>query len=976
MKKVLVLLLIFITFQVLAVPQMAVEINPNPPANGEAVDVQISLSNAGTSTSGNLSVELVWPQYLNGYSANERQIGGGSCGNWTGSCDTGDILYWDTSDLGSLSPGQSQLIGVNSSVNGSPADGADIDFIIRLYENGSLRQTINQSITVESGSDLDLAVDPQTDPVAPGVNLVYNVAYGNHSSSQATNANLSFPLPVGASFVSATGSGVLNGSVVEWNLGTLPANSNGHQQVTLAIDGGLGDGEQLVIDSAELTATIDFLSQSVHGMATSHIKANETLQFSMEINPDPIEPGETFDIQLKLTNVGLTNENLTKLRFLCTNYMYSHGATWSGACYPGEFLTWSDVSLGILPPGESLTVSANSSVEPNTTSGRIIPFEAMLFVDGVWRNSISHSIAVNDNSGLDLAVDPQSDPVTHGENLIYNLTYGNHSSSQATNANLSFPLPVGASFVSATGSGVLNGSVVEWNLGTLPANSNGHQQVTLAIDGGLGDGEQLVIDSAELTATIDFLPQSAHGMASSHVKFNEPLQFSMEINPNPIEPGEAFDIQLKVTNTGLVIEDLSKMNFMCTNYMNNYGANWSGACNPGEIFTWSSASLGVLPPGESLIVSINSNILSNTFSGRVISFEATLFAGGVWKNSTSHSIVVNGSSGLDLAIDPQADPVAPGANLVYNLTYGNHSSSQATNANLSFPLPTGTSFVSATGGGVLNGDHVEWQLGNLISGEGGRQQIIIQPDVLLPNGHMLTIDNAVLSANINNALQSAHAMAANEVSAQVDIGLDLMAWPNPVGTDSQLSMLIEVSNEQNFTSDNLYVRVLWPNYMDTSPTVSNGGSCGPSCGAFGNYEYGSYVVWDASDLGVLPPQGNLNLSVQEDTYYNVAHGRVIPFEVEVYEGGVYRRTISDSVLVGDFTDFDNDGVADVFDDDDDDDGMPDWWEELYGFNPLNPIDAGQDPDHDFITNLDEYLGGTNPLVSDLPDLIFEDGFEG
>jgi hypothetical protein len=47
--------------------------------------------------------------------------------------------------------------------------------------------------------------------------------------------------------------------------------------------------------------------------------------------------------------------------------------------------------------------------------------------------------------------------------------------------------------------------------------------------------------------------------------------------------------------------------------------------------------------------------------------------------------------------------------------------------------------------------------------------------------------------------------------------------------------------------------------------------------------------------------------------------------------------------------------------DTDNDGMPDTWEEQYGFNPLNPNDASLDGDNDGVTNLKEYQQGTNPL---------------
>lgn len=51
-------------------------------------------------------------------------------------------------------------------------------------------------------------------------------------------------------------------------------------------------------------------------------------------------------------------------------------------------------------------------------------------------------------------------------------------------------------------------------------------------------------------------------------------------------------------------------------------------------------------------------------------------------------------------------------------------------------------------------------------------------------------------------------------------------------------------------------------------------------------------------------------------------------------------------------------------DDTDGDGIPDWWEHLYGFDPLDPSDAILDPDDDTLNNLAEFRAGTNPRLSD------------
>ena len=60
-------------------------------------------------------------------------------------------------------------------------------------------------------------------------------------------------------------------------------------------------------------------------------------------------------------------------------------------------------------------------------------------------------------------------------------------------------------------------------------------------------------------------------------------------------------------------------------------------------------------------------------------------------------------------------------------------------------------------------------------------------------------------------------------------------------------------------------------------------------------------------------------------------------------------------------------------DDVDGDGMPDWWEERYGFDPYDPTDAEQDEDGDGYTNIEEYNNGNNPLkrLSSLQEIVYK-----
>lgn len=59
--------------------------------------------------------------------------------------------------------------------------------------------------------------------------------------------------------------------------------------------------------------------------------------------------------------------------------------------------------------------------------------------------------------------------------------------------------------------------------------------------------------------------------------------------------------------------------------------------------------------------------------------------------------------------------------------------------------------------------------------------------------------------------------------------------------------------------------------------------------------------------------------------------------------------------------------------DTDNDGMPDSWEERYGFDPYDPTDSKQDEDGDGYTNFQEYKSGYNPLkhLSSLKEIVYK-----
>jgi hypothetical protein len=177
-------------------------------------------------------------------------------------------------------------------------------------------------------------------------------------------------------------------------------------------------------------------------------------------------------------------------------------------------------------------------------------------------------------------------------------------------------------------------------------------------------------------------------------------------------------------------------------------------------------------------------------------------------------------------------------------------------------------------------------------------------------------------------------------------------------------MDVTISNPTLNPTGSLVLRVLWPEELSAAPVVTGGGFCSGGC------DQGEYITWN---VGVLGASSNVLIEVNAFVLSTVAHGRLVPLEFEVLEASLAARNHSETVLIGTFTDTDGDGEPDAFDEDDDNDGMPDWWETQHGLNPLNAGDADDDPDGDGVSNLQEFLDGTNPGVNN--QIIFKDGFE-
>jgi len=718
---------------------VSVSLNPNRARPNEALIANLTVSNDGGSAVSGVSLQALMPATgVNNFFAT-LLTGGGTCrGSAAGACVANELVTWN---LGIIPAGSGITVQMPMTVSNGTASGSTVALEATAFISGAQAAKVTKSVGVSSTNALSLAVNGNKDGVVPGDQLTYSLVYGNRSTSSVTGTMLSLPLPPGVTFVSASGGGVLMGTNVQWSLNTLQAGQSGRQQVVVSVVNGLSAGAVLPVDAASLSGTSAVTGlESALATLVTRVQPSQSLVLALAMNADPARSNEGLRAALTVTNTsGATLSDAVLQARVPTEGANNFFATLltgggtcrdniAGACVAYELATW---NVGTLAPGASVTYSMAMTVSNGTASGALVALNAFLSADGVPVLTARHTVAVDNDNALTLAVDADKDAVAPSGQLVYTLTFGNRGTTSVTGSALELPLPPGVSFVSASGGGTLSGNTVHWTLNTLQAGQSSREQVVVSVGGTLAAGTVLSVDPATLSGTSATTGvESARGTLVTRVKSDPVLGLALAMNADPVRSNEALRAALTVTNLsnapvfGTVLQAR-----VPTDNVNNFFAtlltgggtcrdSTSGACVAYELVTW---NIGTLAPGASVTVSMAMATANGTPSGELVVLEANLNGDGVSLVTARHTAAVDNDNALSLAIDTNKDPVAPSDKLTYTLTFGNRSTGTITGTTLTFPLPPGTTLVGSSGGS-LNGGLVSWNIGSLQAGVGGRHR--------------------------------------------------------------------------------------------------------------------------------------------------------------------------------------------------------------------------------------------------------------
>ena len=413
------------------------------------------------------------------------------------------------------------------------------------------------------------------------------------------------------------------------------------------------------------------------------------------------------------------------------------------------------------------------------------------------------------------AADPQitsmtdtPDPATAGGLYTYAVGIDNTDAGDATNTVLTLSVPSGATFVSASPANAncvaTSATLVTCSVGTLAGNGTGARTVNFTWR---ATAAGTINATATITATNDTNLANNTQNATTTVLAGADLRLTKTDSPDPVIGGANVTYTLTVTNDGpnasgnLVLTDNLPGS---STFVSASGTGWSCSHAAGVVTCTRNGPLAVgasAPP-----VTIVARIIAST--GFVTNSATISPAVGAVADPDSNNNTATATTqvlpGADVRIDSKSvspNPVIAGENATFTITPRNGGPAVANNVVVTDTLPSGWTFVSATGTGwscSASGQTVSCSRATYAVGATNNITIIATAPgnaVIGPTGRTDT-NTATITTTDNDPApgNNTRAVTFDILPDGADLRLAKSKSPNPVAQGSQVTSTITVTN--------------------------------------------------------------------------------------------------------------------------------------------------------------------------------------
>ncbi|MBN7813051.1 DUF11 domain-containing protein, partial [Algoriphagus sp. H41] len=361
-------------------------------------------------------------------------------------------------------------------------------------------------VTVEKAANLTITKTAGSPTVLAGGNLEYTIRVANAGPSDAAELTVTDALAAGLVFGSAGQDGVHSEGMVTWEIASLAAGESVELTLVVSLAADLAAGTQLS-NVAVVSSPDDPDGPKESDPAVVTVENAAKLSVTKTASSSTALAGGDLEYTIRVANAGPSDAaELTVTDALAAGLVF--GSAGQGGVHSEGLVTWKIASLAA---GESVELTLVVSLAADLAAGTQLSNVAVVSSpddpDGP-KESDPAVVTVQDPRPLAISKLPSIEEAKVGQGYSYVITVSNTSLVTLEQVLVQDRLPLGLSFVAASGAGEFEDGVVSWLVPSLAAGEsmalqlqvvvNGdavvgqviHNVATVSVDAGLGSPQE------------------------------------------------------------------------------------------------------------------------------------------------------------------------------------------------------------------------------------------------------------------------------------------------------------------------------------------------------------------------------------------------------------------------------------------------------------------------------------------------------
>jgi uncharacterized repeat protein (TIGR01451 family) len=737
-------------------------------------------------------------------------------GTFSVSCSYGLIASGATATL-------DVVVALAANVTGSISNTASVTSTTGDPTPGNNSATDGPS-TITTSSDLAVTKS-HTGPVVAGTNVTYSISVKNNGPSDSADAKVIDTLPTGLTFVSSPSPGwsCTGSTTVACTHGTIANGATSVVDLVVAVaTNATGSVTNSVVVSTTTPDPTPLNNTATDGPTTIVTKADVSLTKTLV---GILVAGTNVTYSLKAHNAGpsdtvdlTVNDPLPSgLTFVSSSTAgWSCGGTTTVTCTHGPLVNGADATVDIVV---AVVSTATGSILNSATASSTTPDSDL--TNNVGKRTAGVGVAA------DLSVSKShTGPILAGTNVTYTVSVKNNGPSQAADVSLSDPLPTGFTFVSTASAGwsCSGTTTVSCSAGPLANGATTSVDLVVAVAAN-------VLGSVSNSVTVSSTTQDQNITNNVATDGPTPVTTRADLSVSKTHVGAVVagtntTYYVSVRNNGpsdaadATVVDTLPAGF---SFVSTSSAGWS--CGGTATVT---CSHGLVANGATvtvaLVVAVASNVTGSVTNSVVVS---TTTADPTVPNNTA----TDGPTAIVTSSDLSATKIhggslVAGTNATFTVSVKNNGPSDAADATVGDPLPTGVTFVSTSSAG--------WSCGGTTTVTCTHGPIV--------NGATATVDLLVAIASTATGTLTNRATVSSTTPDPTPLNNVASDGPSPVNTSADLQVTkvhagtlvagttttytIAVSNFGPSAAADASVTDILPAGMTFVSTASSGWSCG------------------------------------------------------------------------------------------------------------------------------------------------------